>query len=119
MSLFCLLISEPKFLLTIPCRNCFHEAISAGVPQVILPLWMDLYNIAMLAEQVGVGVYASHGTAPGWTVEGLVRGLERVLDDDQARAMRNKSAGLSAKTKERPGRMIAASVIAELAGSGR
>lgn len=80
---------------------------------------MDLYNIAMLAEQVGLGVYASRGTAPGWTVDELVKGLERVLDNDQAREMRKKAAGLSAKTKERPGRTIAASVIAELAGSGR
>lgn len=89
------------------------------MPQVILPLWMDLYNMAMLVEQVGVGVYASRGTAPGWTVDGLVRGLERVLDDDQAREMRSKAAGLSAKTKQRPGRTVAASVIAGLAGSRR
>lgn len=80
---------------------------------------MDLYNIAMLAEQVGLGVYASRGTAPGWTVDGLVKGLERALDDDQANAMRKKAADLRTKTKERPGRTIAASVIAELAGSGR
>lgn len=106
-------------MLILSCRNCFHEAISAGVPQVILPLWMDLYNMATLVEQVGVGVYASRGTAPGWTVDGLVKGLEKVLDEDQARAMRTKAACLSAKTKKRPGRTIAASVIAELAGSGR
>lgn len=86
---------------------------------MILPLWMDLYNMAMLAEQVGVGVYASRGTAPDWTVDGLVRALERVLDYDQARAMRSKASGLSAKTKKRPGRTVAASVIAGLAGSGR
>lgn len=85
---------------------------------MILPLWMDLYNMAMLAEEVGVGVYASLGTAPGWTVDGLVRGFQRVLDDDQARAMREKATDLSAKTKERPGRTIAAGVIAGLAGSG-
>lgn len=99
--------------------NCFHEAISAGVPQVILPLWMDLYNMASLAEQAGVGVYASRGTAPDWTVHGLVKALERVLDNGQARAMRNKAASLSAKTKEQPGRTLAAGVIAGLAGSGR
>lgn len=85
---------------------------------MILPLWMDLYNMAMLLEQVGVGVYASRETAPDWTVDGLVRGLHRVLDDGQARAMREKAAGLSAKTKEHPGRTIAAGVIAGLAGSG-
>lgn len=85
---------------------------------MILPLWMDLYNMAMLVEQVGVGVYASRGTAPGWTVDGLVRGLQRVLDDDEARAMREKAADLGAKTKKRPGRTIAAGVIAGLARSG-
>ncbi|CAN8095890.1 unnamed protein product [Discula destructiva] len=98
--------------------NCFHEAISAGVPQVILPLWMDLYNLAMLAEETGVGVYASRGSAPDWTVDGLVKAFERVLDDEQARTMRDKSAILSARAKERPGREIAADVVADLAGSG-
>lgn len=80
---------------------------------------MDLYNIAMLAEQVGVGVYASRGTAPNWTVDALVTGLERVLDDDEASQMRKKAAGLSGQSKERPGRTIAASVVAGLASSGR
>lgn len=87
------------------------------MPQVILPLWLDLYNLAMLAEDVGVGVYASRGTAPDWTVDGLVNGLTNVLDDNLAKAMRNKAADLSAKTKERPGRVVAACVIAGLAGS--
>ncbi|KAF4998688.1 hypothetical protein FGRMN_3014 [Fusarium graminum] len=41
--------------------NCYHEAIAAGIPHVVLPLWADLYNYAALAEMSGVGkwVYCS------------------------------------------------------------
>ena len=35
-----------------------------GVPQVILPLWFDTYNIAVSAEHLSIGIYANRGVAP-------------------------------------------------------
>ncbi|KAK8050853.1 hypothetical protein PG993_002238 [Apiospora rasikravindrae] len=99
--------------------NCYHEAVYAGVPQVILPLWADLYNYAALVETSGIGVYGSRGTAPNWTVEGLTNAFLAVVDDEKASSMRAKSQKLSQKAKERPGRMVAAAEIAKWAGSGR
>jgi UDP:flavonoid glycosyltransferase YjiC (YdhE family) len=29
---------------------------SAGVPQVILPMWLDLYTIAVRVETLGLGI---------------------------------------------------------------
>ncbi|KAK8091401.1 uncharacterized protein PG998_015216 [Apiospora kogelbergensis] len=99
--------------------NCYHEAVHAGVPQVILPLWADLYNFAALVETVGIGVYGSRGTAPNWTVEGLSNAFMAVIDGEGAVGMRKTAQELSMKAKERPGRVIAAAEIARWAGSGR
>ncbi|KAK7928917.1 hypothetical protein PG985_005915 [Apiospora marii] len=98
--------------------NCYHEAIYAGVPQVVLPLWADLYNFAALAETSGIGIYGSRGTAPGWTVEGLTNAFMTVIDDEKAAGMREKVRKLSQKAKARPGREKAAAEIARWAGSG-
>ncbi|KAK8079384.1 hypothetical protein PG997_007202 [Apiospora hydei] len=99
--------------------NCYHEAIYAGVPQVVLPLWADLYNYAALVETSGIGIYGSRGTAPNWTVEGLTNAFLTVVDDEKAAGMREKSQKLSQKAKERPGRVVAAAEIAKWAASGR
>ncbi|KAF5556416.1 2-hydroxyacylsphingosine 1-beta-galactosyltransferase [Fusarium napiforme] len=47
--------------------NCFHEALAAGVTQVVLPLWADLYNYASLAETRGIGVWGCKNSTPNWT----------------------------------------------------
>lgn len=44
--------------------NCFHEAIGTGVPQVVLPMWVDLYDYAVRVEYLGVGVWGSRDAAP-------------------------------------------------------
>ena len=116
--------------------NCYHEAIayviapsteimhpltfhSAGIPQVIIPLWMDLYNYAQMAEDIGVGVYATRGTAPQWTVEGLRDPFLRVLDGGkESLRIRQKARELGDIAQKEPGRYVAARVIARLAESG-
>ncbi|KAK4224320.1 hypothetical protein QBC38DRAFT_515248 [Podospora fimiseda] len=35
--------------------NTFLETVSAGVPQVVLPVWMDTYDFARRAEYLGIG----------------------------------------------------------------
>ncbi|AEO66510.1 glycosyltransferase family 1 protein [Thermothielavioides terrestris NRRL 8126] len=35
--------------------NSFLESVSAGVPQVVLPMWMDTYDFARRAELLGIG----------------------------------------------------------------
>ncbi|KAI0411532.1 hypothetical protein F5X98DRAFT_357071 [Xylaria grammica] len=100
--------------------NCYNEAIAAGVPQVVLPMWLDCYNYAQLAEDRGVGVYANRASAPDWTVEGLRDSFLRVLDDrDEGRRIREKAKRLGKIAQENPGRYVAASHIARLAESGR
>ncbi|KAI1361827.1 hypothetical protein F5Y08DRAFT_313722 [Xylaria arbuscula] len=99
--------------------NCYHEAIAAGIPQVVLPMWLDCYNYAQLAEDIGVGVYANRASAPYWTVEGLRDSFLRVLDGKkEGLKMKEKAERLGATAQKDPGRYVAAREIARLAGSG-
>ncbi|OJI99004.1 hypothetical protein ASPVEDRAFT_97195, partial [Aspergillus versicolor CBS 583.65] len=48
--------------------NSFHEALAAGVAQVVCPVWLDTYDFAARVEFLGVGVRGNAVAAPG--VEG-------------------------------------------------
>ena len=88
----------------------------AGVPQIVLPMWLDLYNFAQLAEQIGVGVWACRGTSPRWAPGCLADAILEVAGSDE---MRGKAQQLSAQIRKTPGRDVAADVIAKLAMSGK
>ncbi|RGP72018.1 2-hydroxyacylsphingosine 1-beta-galactosyltransferase [Fusarium longipes] len=100
--------------------NCYNEAVYAGVPHVVLPLWADLYNYASLAETYGVGVWGCPGTSPNWTAEGLSQAFLKVLDGGEASvAMREKARKLGDRIQAaEKGRDVAARKVAELAYSG-
>ncbi|KAI8630105.1 hypothetical protein F5Y19DRAFT_484015 [Xylariaceae sp. FL1651] len=66
--------------------GCYHEAISAGIPQVILPLWLDLYGFAQLVEYIGVGVWGCRENSPTWTL------ILAVRDEEAGEAARDKLA---------------------------
>ncbi|KAK5630114.1 hypothetical protein RRF57_005829 [Xylaria bambusicola] len=105
--------------------NCYNEAIAyettpfalrAGVPQVIIPMWFDLYNYAQLVEDIGVGIYATRGTAPNWTAENLRKSFLKVVDGGQeSLGMRKKAKELGELAQKEPGRLTAAREIARLA----
>ncbi|KAL0933327.1 UDP-glucoronosyl and UDP-glucosyl transferase [Colletotrichum truncatum] len=100
--------------------NSFNEALWSGVPQVIIPMWLDLYNFAQVAESIGVGVYATRGTAPAWTTEGLSEAFLRVVGKSQeSRAIRNKAHTLGREAKEISGRHTAAKQISDMASVGQ
>lgn len=93
---------------------------SAGVPHVILPQWLDLYNFAQLVEDIGVGVWGCRETSPSWTPECLRDAITKVIGkDDASVALREKAKEIGKIAQRKPGKDIAARVIAELAGSGR
>ncbi|KAI1335398.1 hypothetical protein F5Y15DRAFT_428249 [Xylariaceae sp. FL0016] len=99
--------------------NCYYEAIAAGVPQIVIPMWLDTYNYAHLAEYVGVGIFAMRDTTPDWTVEGLVEALMRVLGGEhEGLRMKEKARHLGKVAQRKPGRYEAARLIARLAESG-
>ncbi|KAK8135475.1 hypothetical protein PG984_003415 [Apiospora sp. TS-2023a] len=95
--------------------NSYHEALAGGVPQVVLPMWVDLYNYATLAEFTGVGVYATRGTAPDWSVEGLSSAFLAVVNGPNSAGMRERARSVAERMRKDPGSHQAAKAIAELA----
>ncbi|KAF7935514.1 hypothetical protein EAE99_002494 [Botrytis elliptica] len=98
--------------------NCFYEAIGTGIPQVVLPLWVDLYDYAVKAEYLGVGVWGSRKAAPYWKADELSTAFLQVVGDSaEAISMRKKARELSLPYKAKPGRITAAHELAKLARS--
>ena len=89
---------------------------SAGLPQVISPLWADLYNFAALAETIGVGLWACKETTPDWTSECLASSLLRALDGGRdSVSIRERAKQLVDKVQAGDkGRDIAAREVARL-----
>ncbi|KAH9907429.1 UDP-Glycosyltransferase/glycogen phosphorylase [Xylariomycetidae sp. FL2044] len=100
--------------------GCYHEAIGAGVPQVVLPLWLDLYGFAQLVEYIGVGVWGCRELSPDWTAACLSAALLRAVpvSAESNDPFQTKARELRDRARKNPGRYIAAREIAKLAGSG-
>ncbi|KAE9367046.1 glycosyltransferase family 1 protein [Stipitochalara longipes BDJ] len=99
--------------------SSYNEAMAAGIPQVVIPLWEDHYNFAQLVEDLGLGIYATRGTAPNWTVNGLVDSFLKILDDSDVSAkIRQEAARIGHIARENPGRYVAAREIYKLIASG-
>lgn len=94
--------------------SSYHEAIASGVPQVIIPMWTDLYTFANLVEWGGIGVYAIKSTAPEWNVHEIRSSLFRVVGES-GEAMRENARKLAVVAQSDPGRYAGAKRIAELA----
>ncbi|KAK1836831.1 hypothetical protein QBC39DRAFT_295915 [Podospora conica] len=103
--------------------NSFLEGVSAGIPHVILPVWMDTYDFARRAEVLGIGRWGNVGAAGE---EGVVcRGRELggvlvdvVVDNHPKYAARARElAGLC--ERDGGGRVIAARRILEEIGISR
>ncbi|KAH8658089.1 UDP-glucoronosyl and UDP-glucosyl transferase family protein [Xylariales sp. PMI_506] len=95
--------------------SSFNEATVAGVPQVVIPMWEDLYNFAQLAEDLGIGIYATRGTAPNWTIAGIVEPILQVLDQGEVgEKTRLEAKRIGDIVRPKPGRHIAAREVAKL-----
>ncbi|KAJ2996360.1 hypothetical protein NUW58_g990 [Xylaria curta] len=98
--------------------GCYHEALSAGIPQVILPQWLDLYGFARLSEYIGVGVWGCPETSPTWTSQCLYEAILRVARSNESQGFQDKAKEFGRLAQADPGRYIAAREIARLAESG-
>lgn len=111
MMLVILFLPESVQLITNTTRN--------GVPQVILPLWLDHYEFATRAGLFGIGVWGSRASAPDWTREELGGAFLKVLgNSSQAIQLRENAKEFAKKFGGKPGRERAADIIAEMAGLG-
>lgn len=82
---------------------------------MILPLWVDLYNFAQIAEYLGIGVWPGQDIAPEWESKSLAEGFLKALT---SQTMREKAKALGEVARTYPGRNLAAQEIAKIAARG-
>ncbi|PSR78623.1 hypothetical protein PHLCEN_2v7370 [Hermanssonia centrifuga] len=66
-------------------------ASNAGVPQILLPQWLDLYEYAVRTEWLGHGIYANKGHPAEIVADQLADAFLRVLSDDEGKILKAKS----------------------------
>jgi len=95
-------------------------ADSAGVPQVVLPVWIDTYDFAIRVEYLGIGVWGNRVAAPYAEGAELGGALVQVVDGSDSAAMLAKARQIAVPFQERPGRHVAyEKVVAILNGNGK
>ncbi|KAF3764598.1 family 1 glycosyltransferase [Cryphonectria parasitica EP155] len=94
--------------------NSHHEALAAGVPQVVLPSWIDCYDFGNRVELNGVGIRANKTAAPRWARAELGTALKDILIGEKAVAFRENAKKLAEKHPEHAGRTKAADVILDI-----
>lgn len=83
---------------------------------MVLPMWVDLYDNAVRADFLGIGVWGNENSSPNWTAEELGESFLRVIGDgEEAVAIRKKARELGRISQKEPGRVRAAREIANLA----
>lgn len=115
--------------------NSFHEALryddtllircltsltskSTGVPQVILPWWLDTIDFANRVEWLGIGLHGTRKAAPSVNSGELSRALLKVLGDNpDAIRMQKIARELAEVTGRIGGRKRACEKIIQLLGN--
>ncbi|CAG7992048.1 unnamed protein product [Penicillium olsonii] len=92
--------------------NSFNEAVRTGVPQVILPQWIDCYDYAERVEMLGIGRVGNRKAKPQWTARELSKELLRVLQGQSAISMRQRASDLASMCdKNGIGAVVAAQTL--------
>ncbi|KAK8845351.1 hypothetical protein IAR55_006064 [Kwoniella newhampshirensis] len=98
--------------------NSYHEALAMGVPQIVMPAWLDCYDFANRAEHFGIGLWGNKRSAPGNSLpeftEALLAVMGRQKDDSQAIRYRERAREISAivtKDHQSSGGQVAAACI--------
>lgn len=118
------LVPEPSSLLSEPGliwavhhggANSFLEAVAAGVPQVVLPVWIDCFDYTNRAELLGIGLWGNKTARPRYVAAELAPVLMRAVFGDDAREMRERARELARVCARDPGRVVAArSILGEI-----
>jgi hypothetical protein len=95
--------------------NSFQEVVAAGVPQVVLPNWIDSYDFAYRVEALGVGRWGNRNSSPHCTADEFGSALQDVVLGPRALDVRLRAAELARLCATEPGRMLAArTILAEI-----
>ncbi|WVQ76486.1 hypothetical protein IAR50_006154 [Cryptococcus sp. DSM 104548] len=59
--------------------NSYHEALAAGVPQILLPAWLDCYDFASRVEYLQNGVWGNKSSAPSCSTPELIHAFDQIV----------------------------------------
>lgn len=91
-----------------------HEALVAGLPQVILPAWLDCFDFGNRAEMNGYGIRANKTAAPRWNRHEFGGALKEVIVSKRAATFKANAKRLASSHSAAAGRDKAAKVILEM-----
>ncbi|WWC85599.1 uncharacterized protein L201_000463 [Kwoniella dendrophila CBS 6074] len=100
--------------------NSYHEALYAGIPQVVLPGWTDCYDFAARLRYLGIGEWGNPKSAPDCSepefTKAVLKVIGRTNDDSVALTIRKRAQEVGRIVTEnytQEGRDIAADHIWE------
>lgn len=89
-------------LFGMPSNSCLPYRV--GVPQVVLPQWLDTYDCATRVEWLGIGIHGSRTTAPGIDAKEFLKALLQVLRNEKIRV---KASAIKDLCNRGDGRVVA------------
>lgn len=91
----------------------------AGVPQIILAQWFDLYDMAVRAEYVGIGIYGNQSVAPDFDAVEFGAAISRLLSPgEEAEKFARKAREIGELCRAAPGKQGVAAKILEFVEEG-
>lgn len=75
-----------------------------GVPQIVLPQWLDTYDCATRVEWLGIGINGSRTAAPDLDAAEFSKALIQILRDEK---IRSKASAMKDLCSKNEGRVIA------------
>jgi len=92
----------------------------AGIPQIILAQWFDLYEIAARVEYLGIGIYGNQSVAPDIDAAEFGAAVSRLLSpSEEAERFSRKAKEIGEICRMAPGKKGAVAKILELVEGGR
>jgi hypothetical protein len=94
--------------------NSYYEAMYAGVPQIILAQWVDLYDNAVRVEWLGIGTYGNRSTAPYFSTREFEAALEKHVNPSTNSRFRERAKECMEACKRGGGMKKYADVLMEI-----
>ena len=91
---------------------------SAGVPQIILAQWYDLYDMAVRAEYRGIGIYGNKKVAPDIEAVEFGAAIGRLIKPgEECEGFRMRAKDVAAACRKAGGKRTAVDKLIEIIGS--
>jgi len=95
--------------------NSYFEGTLAGLPQIILAQWYDLYDMAVRAEYLGIGIYGNKNTAPDFEAVEFGTAVARlVLPGKELEEFRTRAKVVAEACRKAGGKRTAVDKLIEI-----